>query len=124
MSPVGGVGINYAIQDAVVTSNFLLAGRIRAGDIDEGDLAQVQRARELPTRIIQAIQALIQEKIVGKALDPSASFKPPPFLKFPPIARLLSRIVAYGPRRVRVKLDHDTLSAERVPGSAGTVAVS
>ena len=54
-----------------------LAGRIRAGSVDEGDLALVQRARELPIRIIQAIQAFIQGKVVGRALNTSTSFKPP-----------------------------------------------
>jgi 2-polyprenyl-6-methoxyphenol hydroxylase-like FAD-dependent oxidoreductase len=55
MSPVGGVGINYAIQDAVVAAN-VLAGPLMAGRTTEADLAEVQRQREWPTRIIQAVQ--------------------------------------------------------------------
>lgn len=123
MSPVGGVGINYAVQDAAVASN-LLAARLRTGDIDEGDTAQVQRARELPTRIIQAVQALIQSRIVGQALDTAHTFRPPRIVAFPPVAWFARRIVAYGPRRVRIKLDADVLSAERVPGSVEPAAVS
>src|SRR4029077_3210843 len=49
MSPVGGVGINYAIQDAVVAAN-LLTGPLKAGRVAESDLAEVQRQREWPTR--------------------------------------------------------------------------
>src|SRR5205823_12757413 len=52
MSPVGGVGINYAIQDAVVAAN-VLGGRLESGRLRLSDLAAVQRRREWPTRIIQ-----------------------------------------------------------------------
>jgi 2-polyprenyl-6-methoxyphenol hydroxylase-like FAD-dependent oxidoreductase len=63
MSPVGGVGINYAIQDAVVAANRLSA-KLRAGKpVTERDLAAVQRQRELPTRIMQAFQALAQARV-------------------------------------------------------------
>jgi 2-polyprenyl-6-methoxyphenol hydroxylase-like FAD-dependent oxidoreductase len=63
MSPVGGVGINYAIQDAVVTANTLYEPA-RQGRVTEADLARIQREREFPTRLIQAIQAQIQSAIL------------------------------------------------------------
>src|SRR5262249_36648587 len=68
MSPVGGVGINYAIQDAVVAAN-VLAGPLLAGRIQLSDLAEVQRQRERPTRIIQALQAFAQKRVVAAALQ-------------------------------------------------------
>lgn len=123
MSPVGGVGINYAIQDAVETSN-LLAEHLRVGDIDEGDVATVQRVRELPIRMIQAFQSLVQRQIVGQALDATHVFKPPRLAAFPPIRWLINRLVAYGPRHVRVKFIHEQAGEQRVPGSTEAVAVS
>src|SRR5688500_19973004 len=56
MSPVGGVGINYAIQDAVVTAN-VLTGPLKAGRLTTDELAEVQKQREFPTKVIQWIQA-------------------------------------------------------------------
>jgi len=55
MSPVGGVGINYAIQDAVAAAN-ILTDRLKAGRVNESDLAEIQRQRYFPTRVIQAFQ--------------------------------------------------------------------
>jgi len=63
MSPVGGVGINYAIQDAVVTANTLYEP-LRQWRVTEADLARVQREREFPTRLIQAIQSRIQSALL------------------------------------------------------------
>ena len=67
MSPVGGVGINYAIQDAVATAN-VLAGPLKTGRLQLRDLQAVQRQREWPTRLIQAVQALAHRWVVGHAL--------------------------------------------------------
>ena len=73
MSPVGGVGINYAIQDAVVTAN-LLTEKLKYGTLQTSDLARVQRQRELPTRIIQALQTFIQERLLGTVLRADKPF--------------------------------------------------
>jgi 2-polyprenyl-6-methoxyphenol hydroxylase-like FAD-dependent oxidoreductase len=111
MSPVGGVGINYAIQDAVVAAN-VLAGPLKESqsqlkDLDASYLAAVQRRRELPTRIIQAAQALIQRGIVANALRSNAPFIPPLFLRLllrvPVLRDLLARIVAFGVWPVHVR---------------------
>jgi 2-polyprenyl-6-methoxyphenol hydroxylase-like FAD-dependent oxidoreductase len=67
MSPVGGVGINYAIQDAVEAANELTPA-LREGRMSVRDLARVQRKRELPTRLIQSIQSVLQTRILGPTL--------------------------------------------------------
>jgi 2-polyprenyl-6-methoxyphenol hydroxylase-like FAD-dependent oxidoreductase len=66
MSPVGGVGINYAIMDAVAASN-LLSEPLRSGRISVSDLAKVQKEREWPTRVIQAIQSFVQKRVIASA---------------------------------------------------------
>ena len=73
MSPVGGVGINYAIQDAVVAANLLTAP-LQAGKVSDHYLKKVQRQRELPTRVIQALQAQAQNQVVKRALQPGSGF--------------------------------------------------
>jgi 2-polyprenyl-6-methoxyphenol hydroxylase-like FAD-dependent oxidoreductase len=112
MSPVGGVGINYAIQDAVVAAN-VLAGPLKESqsqlkDLDVGYLAAVQRRRELPTRIIQALQALIQRAIVANALRSTAPFTPPILLRLllrvPVLRDIPARIVAFGVWPVHVRI--------------------
>ena len=102
MSPVGAVGINYAIQDAVVAAN-VLAGPLQTGRLKVSDLAEVQRQREWPTRIIQKFQALMQQRIVVRGLDPSKPFRLPFFLRLPLLRDLLARLIAFGVRRVHVR---------------------
>jgi 2-polyprenyl-6-methoxyphenol hydroxylase-like FAD-dependent oxidoreductase len=67
MSPVGGVGINLAVADAVAAAN-LLCGPLRRGRVTNADLAKVQRRRELPTRIIQAGQVFGQNRVIAPNL--------------------------------------------------------
>jgi 2-polyprenyl-6-methoxyphenol hydroxylase-like FAD-dependent oxidoreductase len=106
MSPVGGVGINYAIQDAVEAANVLSAP-LRNGNLSVNDLAAVQKRRERPTRVIQAFQAFIQKRVIATALDESAPFRLPLvlrlLLRFPYLRDLPARLIAFGPRRVRVE---------------------
>ena len=106
MSPVGGVGINYAIQDAVVTAN-LLAVPLKEGRIAESNLAQVQRQREWTIRVIQRMQSIMQNNLIAKALNSKIAARVPwqirllvrvPFLRDVP-----SRLIAFGPRRVRLR---------------------
>jgi 2-polyprenyl-6-methoxyphenol hydroxylase-like FAD-dependent oxidoreductase len=68
MSPVGGVGINLAIQDAVAAAN-LLAGPLLGGSLAARDLARVQQRRELATRATQAVQKIIQDRVLGRVLS-------------------------------------------------------
>ena len=70
MSPVGGVGINLAIQDAVATANILSA-KLAAGTVSDGDLQAVQRRREFPTRATQRLQIAIQNRVIRRVLSSS-----------------------------------------------------
>lgn len=106
MSPVGGVGINYAIQDAVEAANQL-AAPLKAGRLRMEHLARVQRRREWPTKVIQAIQALALRRIVGAALGSAGTFKLPIGLRLisriPGLRNLPGYMIAFGVRRSRVE---------------------
>jgi 2-polyprenyl-6-methoxyphenol hydroxylase-like FAD-dependent oxidoreductase len=99
MSPVGGVGINLAIADAVAAVNAL-AGPLGAGRVRSRDLAAVQLRRELPTRAIQAFQSVAQRRVVSSALGPDgAPSIPAParaLLSLRPVRDLPARIIAFG----------------------------
>jgi len=105
MSPVGGVGINYAIQDAVVAAN-VLAEPLKSGSVSEGHLAEVQRQREFPTRVIQGMQKLMQERLLARALQSQERAGVPwqlkLFVKIPFLRDLPCNLIAFGIRRVRL----------------------
>lgn len=82
MSPIGGVGINLAVQDAVAAANLLFEP-LRRGSVTIDDLRSVQRRREFPTRATQCLQVLIQDRVIGRVLGGGA------FPKLPLAARLL-----------------------------------
>lgn len=108
MSPVGGVGINYAVQDAVVAANVLAKPLAGESPIDESLLAKVQRARERPVAIIQTVQSFIQKSVVSTALaSASKPFRFPLALRLinaiPLLRTLPARLIAYGPKRVRIE---------------------
>lgn len=102
MSPVGGVGINYAIQDAVVAAN-VLSEPLKKEHLHLWDLAQVQRQRELPTRIIQAFQSLMQQQILVRAMNSDGQFKPPFFLSLPILRDIIPRLIGFGVWSAHVK---------------------
>lgn len=95
MSPVGGVGINYAIQDAVVAANVLTKS-LQNHHVELKDLAKVQQQRELPTRIIQAFQTLIQKRVFAPILSSNRTFQPPFWLRLPILRDLPARLIALG----------------------------
>lgn len=100
MSPVGGVGINLAVQDAVAAAN-LLAGPLRAGNLSDGDLAAVQRRRFWPTRLTQAAQVLAQDRVIRPQLDSDDPRPPLPLrllARFPVLRRFPARFVGLGLR--------------------------
>ena len=105
MSPVAGVGINYAIHDAVVAAN-VLGAPLREGRLRMRHLRTVQRRRELPTRIIQAFQAFVQQRVIASALDTSKPFQIPAFVRLltriPVIRDLPARFIGFGIGRVHV----------------------
>ena len=69
MSPVGGVGINLAIQDAVAAAN-LLWQPLSKGRVPAAQLASVQARREWPTKMMQAVQLFIQKRVISNVLEP------------------------------------------------------
>lgn len=101
MSPVGGVGINYAIQDAVVAAN-VLAEPLRTGAVGTAALVAVQLARALPTRFIQAIQNYLQRRILTSA-QRNQFVLPTWLLRLPGARDLPPRVIAYGLWRVHPK---------------------
>jgi 2-polyprenyl-6-methoxyphenol hydroxylase-like FAD-dependent oxidoreductase len=106
MSPVGGVGINLAIQDAIAAANILAPPLSGEGPLSDQLLAQVQKRREWPMKVIQAIQVVIQKKIISCVLGGTGKIAPPRFLRlfitFPVLRRLPARLVGLGVRRERV----------------------
>lgn len=102
MSPIGGVGINYAIQDAVIAAN-VLSGPMAAGQLRLHHLAAVQRQREWPTRLIQWFQSLSHEQIIVKTFKSNKPFSPPKIMLLPFLRDLPTRLMAYGVWPVHVK---------------------
>jgi 2-polyprenyl-6-methoxyphenol hydroxylase-like FAD-dependent oxidoreductase len=93
MSPVGGVGINLAIQDAVATAN-LLAVPLRDGRLTTEDLRRVQQRREWPTRMTQRVQLAIQKRVIRRALSSSDRFSPPFAIRLLALVPFFRRIPA------------------------------
>ena len=106
MSPIGGVGINYAIQDAAAAAN-VLTDKLQDGTLQTKDLAKVQRQRELPTRIIQGVQRLIQERALSAVFRADKPFIIPSWFKLlfrtPIIRDIPPRILAIGAFPVHLK---------------------
>src|SRR5215471_15147231 len=106
MSPVGGVGINYAVQDAVVAAN-VLTGPLKTGTASETHLAEIQRQREWPTRVIQRMQSMMQNNLMTRAFQSTRPSNVPwllkLLLKIPFLRDIPSRLIAFGPRRVRLQ---------------------
>jgi 2-polyprenyl-6-methoxyphenol hydroxylase-like FAD-dependent oxidoreductase len=115
MSPVGGVGINLAIQDAVATANILAAPLI-AGKLTLEDLKAVQSRRDWPTRVTQRLQLTIQKQLLARALTADGEFKPPFFVRlliaFPILTRIPARLIGMGVRPEHVR------TSEAAPGRA------
>jgi 2-polyprenyl-6-methoxyphenol hydroxylase-like FAD-dependent oxidoreductase len=107
MSPVGGVGINLAIQDAVAVANILSAP-LRERRTTREDLARVQKRREFPTRVTQRIQLTIQNRIIRSVLGATAPVKPPfavrLFGRVPRLRRIPGRLIGMGIRPEHVRI--------------------
>jgi 2-polyprenyl-6-methoxyphenol hydroxylase-like FAD-dependent oxidoreductase len=99
MSPIGGVGINLAIQDAVAAAN-VLAPRLRQGPPGEDDLQAIQRRREFPTRATQQLQLFIQNRVIGRVLKSTGQLSPPLALRllgqWPLLRRIPARLLGLG----------------------------
>ena len=99
MSPIGGVGINIAVQDAVAAANRL-AAPLKAGTTTNGHLQAIQARRDFPARMTQKIQLTMQNRIIGPALQGKREPKPPLIFRlfdaFPRLRRIPGRLLALG----------------------------
>ena len=120
MSPIGGVGINLAIQDAVAAAN-LLVSRLREGTVTTDDLQKVQRRRELPTRLTQGLQVFVQQRVISPVLGSRTQLSLPWPLRllrrWPWLRRLPARLVGLGFRPEHVQ----TPDIERIKRDAPAV---
>jgi 2-polyprenyl-6-methoxyphenol hydroxylase-like FAD-dependent oxidoreductase len=106
MSPIGGVGVNLAVQDAVAAANILWRP-LAAGTLQEADLDRVQKRRMFPTRVTQRMQVTIQNKVIGRVLANGGAIKAPLPLRlmsrFASLRRLPARFVGMGVRPEHVE---------------------
>lgn len=101
MSPVGGVGINYAVQDAVVAANVLVKPLLEKS-LQQKHLAEIQRQRIWPTRVVQWFQAFAHRVFIKQALRPDKPLKAPFFARFAWVRQMVARFIAFGLWRVSV----------------------
>jgi 2-polyprenyl-6-methoxyphenol hydroxylase-like FAD-dependent oxidoreductase len=107
MSPIGGVGINLAVQDAVATANILYKP-LSDNNLNVGHLKQVQQRRMFPASVIQKIQVIIQNKVIAPAIQ-AKNKKPsvPVFVKilqyFPILKRIPARLIGMGIRMEHIR---------------------
>jgi 2-polyprenyl-6-methoxyphenol hydroxylase-like FAD-dependent oxidoreductase len=107
MSPIGGIGINLAVQDAVAAANALAGPLARHEEVDPL-LHDVQDRRMFPTRVIQSAQKLAQERVIGRVLKSTAPITQAPLFvrlldRFPVLRRIPGRFIGLGVRRERVR---------------------
>lgn len=107
MSPVGGVGINLAVQDAVAAANLMAQAMAAGRDVD-AIAPQVQRRRMLPTRIVQRMQKVAHDRIIGALLDPDARLTRPPWAvkmldRYAFLRGIPARLIGLGIRREHIR---------------------
>ena len=106
MSPIGGFGVNLAIQDAVAAANILSAP-LREGQLADRHLAAVEKRRAFPTKVTQKIQFMMQSSSRKRQADAAKRSGPPAFVKgiarWPILAHLAGRLVGMGIRRERLR---------------------
>jgi 2-polyprenyl-6-methoxyphenol hydroxylase-like FAD-dependent oxidoreductase len=116
MSPVGGVGVNLAVQDAVAAAN-ILAAPLSNGTVSEADLAAVQRRRMFPTRMTQRLQVFIQENVLSAVLASRGTITPPWPVRLisrcPLLQRIPARLVGLGIRPEHVLVQPANVPAPR-----------
>jgi 2-polyprenyl-6-methoxyphenol hydroxylase-like FAD-dependent oxidoreductase len=106
MSPIGGVGVNLAVQDAVAAAN-ILCEPLRRGSVSEPDLARVQARREFPAKVTQAVQVFLQNKVISRALAASGELRAPLpvrlMARWPLLRRIPARLLGLGVRPEHVR---------------------
>jgi 2-polyprenyl-6-methoxyphenol hydroxylase-like FAD-dependent oxidoreductase len=114
MSPIGGVGINLAVQDAVAAANILYEP-LRRGRVGDDDLARVQKRREFPTRVTQSIQVFLQDRVISRALQARGQLPVPLAVRllsrFPLLRRIPARLLGLGVRPEHVRTPEITQTA-------------
>jgi 2-polyprenyl-6-methoxyphenol hydroxylase-like FAD-dependent oxidoreductase len=118
MSPIGGVGVNMAVQDAVAAANRL-AGPLRASRVTDEDLQAIEERRTLPMRFTQGLQLTIQRRIISRVLETQQRPKPPAFFKlfdvFPILRRIPARLIGIGIRPEHVRTPEAAPPLELTP---------
>src|SRR5215207_3965303 len=118
MSPVGGIGVNLAVQDAVATTN-LLAAKLRTGTLTDADVEKVQKRREFPAKALQKMQLTVQKRVLNPVLDGKTGVNrtPPAPVKLvtnrTAVRRFQAKLLAYG-----VRPEHVSAEARRPPPDA------
>jgi 2-polyprenyl-6-methoxyphenol hydroxylase-like FAD-dependent oxidoreductase len=106
MSPIGGVGVNLAIQDAVAAAN-ILSGPLLEGRLSDDDLAAVEKRRDFPTRATQKLQLMMRSSRKTDQADERKRKGPPAFIRgiarFPLLSHLAGRLIGLGFRMEHVK---------------------
>jgi 2-polyprenyl-6-methoxyphenol hydroxylase-like FAD-dependent oxidoreductase len=106
MSPIGGVGINFSMQDATEAAN-LLAQPLSDGAVTDAQLAQAQQRREPAVKLIQRFQGLVQDHVVRSGLTGDHLFRLPlparVMLRLPWLRDLPAKLIAFGIRRARLE---------------------
>jgi 2-polyprenyl-6-methoxyphenol hydroxylase-like FAD-dependent oxidoreductase len=119
MSPVGGVGINLAIQDAVATAN-LIGPVLQKRNANLSDLKKIQRRREFPTKVIQGFQVLVQNLVLSRTLKATQTLKPPLAVKlldaWPWARQIPGRFIGLG-----VRPEHVTLRPKKMDPLSSTL---
>jgi 2-polyprenyl-6-methoxyphenol hydroxylase-like FAD-dependent oxidoreductase len=115
MSPVGGVGINLAIQDAVAAANILAGPMARGEDLDPL-LAKVQKRRMFPVKVVQAMQRTVHRRVIGAVLGGTLQTAPWPVRllgRVPLLQRIPARVLGLGLRREHIRSPHAELRSHQ-----------
>jgi 2-polyprenyl-6-methoxyphenol hydroxylase-like FAD-dependent oxidoreductase len=118
MSPVGGVGINLAIQDAVAAANVLAPAWVAGKRIDTALLQRVQKRRLLPVRLVQALQLQVQKRLISRLLEDASKAPRMPvvlrwLLRFRAVRHIPARLIGYGFHREHVRSGKVSPGTER-----------
>jgi len=101
MSPIGGVGVNLAVQDAVAAAN-ILAEPLRHGTLTTDVLRRIQERRAFPTAVMQRLQLFVQDRLIARVLGSAENVKPPLVVRLinyiPALRRIPARIIGLGVR--------------------------
>jgi 2-polyprenyl-6-methoxyphenol hydroxylase-like FAD-dependent oxidoreductase len=120
MSPIGGVGVNVAVQDAIAAAN-ILAAPLREGRLTNDHLDQVQKRRTFPMKVIQGMQLTVQNRLIDRLLNSDQPIEVPWVMKlfniFPVLRRIPARIVGIGVRPEHVRTPPHPLAEAADPAA-------